>query len=213
MQENNRGEKKFDDAAASWDSQPERVKLAQAVAGAIAERLPPDSQQMDALEFGCGTGLVGLELVSYLKSLTAVDTSKGMLEELSNKVREMGLTAVSVREIDLSNHNLEGKFDLIFSSMTLHHVDDIETILKQFADHLNPGGYLAIADLDKEDGSFHPPDAPGVKHHGLERDYLGDLLTRLGFSGINFETVFQFTKEQKEGIANYPVFLLTAQKK
>ncbi|MFW5906300.1 MAG: class I SAM-dependent DNA methyltransferase, partial [Desulfobia sp.] len=180
---------------------------------AIAERLPLDSQQMDALEFGCGTGLVGLELVSYLKSLTAVDTSRGMLEELGKKVREMGLAAVSVREIDLSKYNLEGKFDLIFSSMTLHHVDNIETILKQFDGHLYAGGYLAIADLDKEDGSFHPPDAPGVKHYGLERDYLRDLLTRLGFSEINFETVFQFTKEQKEKLANYPVFLLTARKK
>ena len=49
----------------------------------------------------------------------------------------------------------EGSFDLIYTLMVLHHVGDVETIIRKFRGLLNPGGYLAIADLYSEDGSFH----------------------------------------------------------
>ena len=48
-----------------------------------------------------------------------------------------------------------GKFDLIFTQMVLHHVSDIETIINRLSQLLNPGGYLAVADLYEEDGSFY----------------------------------------------------------
>ncbi|MFO7761804.1 MAG: class I SAM-dependent DNA methyltransferase [Thermodesulfobacteriota bacterium] len=205
-------ENKFDKAAGQWDSKPKRVQLAQAVAEAIIKQLPLNPE-IKALDFGCGTGLVGLELVSYLKSLTAVDTSRGMLAELDSKVREKELKTVSIREVDLLVKNLGEKFNLIFSSMTLHHIDNIEEILKQFYDHLYPGGYLAIADLEKEDGNFHSPDAVGVKHHGFDRNHFSDLLLTTGFSEINFRTVFEFDKEKEGRPVSYPVFLMTARKK
>ena len=47
----------FDKQAATWDENPGRVKLAEDVAGAVAQQvaLLPD---MDGLDFGCGTGLL-----------------------------------------------------------------------------------------------------------------------------------------------------------
>jgi 2-polyprenyl-3-methyl-5-hydroxy-6-metoxy-1,4-benzoquinol methylase len=48
------------------------------------------------------------------------------------------------------------QFDLIMSAMALHHVKDTSTLINSFYEHLKPGAKAALADLDKEDGSFHP---------------------------------------------------------
>jgi len=64
--------------------------------------------------------------------------------------------------------------------MTLHHIKDVRGLLKRFHHALLPGGYIAIADLDKEDGRFHD-NHDGVFHHGFDRDELGLLFAEAGF--------------------------------
>jgi len=66
---------RFDRAAAEWDANPARVALARAVAEAIRKAVPlrPD---MNVLDFGAGTGLVTLGLLSSVGRLTAVDASR-----------------------------------------------------------------------------------------------------------------------------------------
>jgi len=39
--------------------------------------------------------------------------------------------------------------------MTLHHIKNISPLLKQFCSVLYPSGFLAIADLDLDNGQFH----------------------------------------------------------
>jgi len=39
-----------------------------------------------------------------------------------------------------------------------HHVRDIGAMFRRFHEMVNPEGFIAIADLDKEDGSFHTED-------------------------------------------------------
>jgi ubiquinone/menaquinone biosynthesis C-methylase UbiE len=200
----------FDKAAREWDQKKRRVELAGSIAGHIA--LLPLHKEMTALEYGCGTGLVGLALAPRLGSLTAMDTSTGMLDVLARKVQEMGLTNVTPLCLDLTIDSCEMRFDLIFSAMTLHHIDETELILRKFYDLLNIGGYLAIADLDREDGTFHAADA-GEKHHGFGREALADSLVHLGFSTPDFTTVHTISKVSDKGVSrDYPVFLLTAQK-
>ncbi len=200
----------FDTSASEWDQKLRRVELAKAIAENIA--LLPLTATMTAMEYGCGTGLVGLALAPRLLSLTAVDTSTGMLAVLEQKIKEAGLTNVISRLLDLSVDDCADHFDLIFSAMTLHHIDDTESILKKMAGLLNGNGYLAIADLDSEDGSFHSPGA-GEKHNGFDRTTLAETVRELGFSSITLRTVHTVTKTGKNGTPrDYPVFLLTAQK-
>lgn len=52
--------KKFDRAAADWDKKSRRIMLAEKVSTAIGKL--PLTRAMDAMEYGCGTGLVGLAL-------------------------------------------------------------------------------------------------------------------------------------------------------
>jgi ubiquinone/menaquinone biosynthesis C-methylase UbiE len=200
----------FDKAAAEWDQKQRRVELAKAITENIA--LLPLNQEMRALEYGCGTGLVGLALAPRLGSLTAMDTSTGMLDILAGKIQESGVTNVTPLYLDLTVDTCIQRFDLIFSAMTLHHIENTELILQKFYQLLEDGGYLAIADLDSEDGSFHAPGA-GEKHHGFSRETLSEKLLKLGFSSLNFKTVHTVTKMDEGGDNRvYPVFLLTAQK-
>jgi len=64
----------FDKEAAKWDENPGRVKLANEVADSIIREAAP-SAGMDALDFGCGTGLVTLRIQPLVGSITGADSS------------------------------------------------------------------------------------------------------------------------------------------
>ena len=202
----------FDKAAATWDEKPRRVQLAKNIASAI-EKAVPLHQQMKVLEIGCGTGLISTQLAQNVGSVLATDSSAGMLEVLENKIKVLGIKNISTKNVDLTDDDtsLSGKtFHLIVSSMTLHHIFDTVTLLKRCRDLLAPDGVLAIADLDKEDGSFHG-DMAGVKHHGFDTTELGRLVLQTGFKDVHFATVHVITKEEEQGgKRHYPVFLMTA---
>jgi len=97
--------------------------------------------------------------------------------------------------------------------MTLHHISDTQLILSKFYELLNPGGYLCVADLDKEDGSFHGHDVDDV-HKGFDRKQLASLAEELGFTKINFSTAYKMEQEVNENGETklFPIFLMVAQK-
>jgi len=199
------GTGRFDQAAATWDGEERRVRLAQGVTEAIVRlcALPAD---LDVLDFGCGTGLVSLALRPLVRSVTGVDTSRGMLDVLEKKVSERALDGVHAVFVSPDSPlAVPGRFDLIVSSMALHHVADLPPLFTRFREHLNPGGRIALADLDPEDGTFHE-DATGVVHLGFERGAFGALLGAAGFVDVKVETATVTRKAERA----YPVFLATA---
>lgn len=208
----NKNKTDFDQKAAAWDENPMRVKLAYDVADAIIREIRP-TQDMDALDYGCGTGLVTLRLQPFVKSITGADSSKRMLEVLLGKVKNQGLKNVHTQFVDFEQGGkVEGKFHLVASSMTLHHVRDPDGLLKQLYDLLAPEGYLGIADLDKEDGAFHD-DNTGVLHLGFERADLKGLLEKAGFREIRDITAATVVKETGDKVRReFPVFLIVARK-
>ncbi len=79
----------------------------------------------------------------HLGQIVAADSSQGMLDVLEQKVQSRGIDAISTRLIDLTVRDcLEGKFDLVFSSMTMHHVCDVAALITTFVRALKPGGWL-----------------------------------------------------------------------
>lgn len=117
-------------------------------------------------------------------------------------------------KLDLTSDPLPNEhFDLVYTMMTLHHIPDTQHILNQFYELLNHGGYLCVADLDKEDGSFHGHDVDDV-HKGFDRKELADLAEKLGFTSINFTTAYKMEKEvDNQGKTElFPIFLMVAKK-
>jgi len=205
-------ENRFDSASADWDKESRRVELAEAISSRIA--LLPLHKEMCAMEYGCGTGLVGLNLAHRLASLVAADSSSGMLDALRAKISAQGIRNVFPRLIDLHHDDCGQDFDLIFSAMTLHHLADVDFILMRFFQCLKPGGILALADLDEEDGSFHQDNPEGVMHNGFDREKLAGDLEKTGFTSVQANIVHTIWRKGSNGDERpFPVFLMTAIKK
>ncbi|WP_048198665.1 class I SAM-dependent methyltransferase [Methanocella arvoryzae] len=202
----------FNKAAAKWDEEPRRVKLAGDVARAISEevRLTPD---MDVLDFGCGTGLLSLNLLPSVRSVTGVDSAQGMLSVLNSKIEALDLSNVRTMHIDIDKGDrLEGSYNLVTSSMTLHHVKDIKPLLDRFYRILVPAGYLCIADLDLDGGRFHE-DSTGVFHNGFDRKELRQLLVDAGFEDVRDRTAASMTKQVAGGEkGEFTIFLVVGRK-
>jgi 2-polyprenyl-3-methyl-5-hydroxy-6-metoxy-1,4-benzoquinol methylase len=202
----------FDKEAATWDEEPRRVKLAHDVAETVIRevKLTP---VMDALDYGCGTGLVTLRLQPHVRTITGVDSSKGMVGVLQEKVKKQGIRNLRTQLVDFElGDKVEGTFHLIVSSMTLHHVCDPALLFREFHDLLKPGGYLCVADLDTEDGSFHG-DNTGVLHFGFDRAELKEILGKSGFNDVRDTTAATMVKPVA-GLSEktFPVFLLIGRK-
>jgi tRNA (cmo5U34)-methyltransferase len=198
---------RFDQASTTWDQEARRVELARAVTDEIARRIRL-SHAMDVLDFGCGTGLLTLSLQPLVRRVTGADTSSGMLGVLKQKIETQGLANVEAILLDPEALlSLGTRFDLVVSSMALHHVADLATLFKRFHEMLHAGGRIALADLDREDGSFHE-DARVVFHLGFDRGELQSLLAAAGFAGLGASTAVVTRKESRD----YPVFLITGHK-
>jgi 2-polyprenyl-3-methyl-5-hydroxy-6-metoxy-1,4-benzoquinol methylase len=91
--------------------------------------------------------------------------------------------------------------------MVLHHVNDIDNIFRKFYQMINPGGYLAIADLYPEDGSFHGEGFEG--HKGFDTNIMADKLRGYGFGNISARKCFEINKKISEKESRqFDVFLL-----
>jgi ubiquinone/menaquinone biosynthesis C-methylase UbiE len=197
---------RFDEIASQWDSNPMRRQLAIRIAEAITARLQLDPGAR-ALDLGAGTGLVSLMLAPRLREVVATDSSAGMLAEIEKKLAGGGIANVRALRWDADEGDCpESGFDLVFSSMAMHHVRDTAALLARIARALRPGGTVALADLDTEDGLFHG-DVTGVHHKGFDREALRGLLEAAGFEQIEIRDATTMTRPDGR---TYGIFLATA---
>jgi ubiquinone/menaquinone biosynthesis C-methylase UbiE len=204
--------KSFDERAKGWDADPMKVERARMTADAIRKMLPL-SREMSALEYGCGTGLLSFALQSDLGQITLADTSQGMLDVLAEKISASGVDNMRGLRLDLAVDPLPAqRYHITYSLMTLHHIHDVDDILKKFHALLEPSGYLLVADLDAEDGSFHTDGSTDV-HKGFARAALQSQVEAAGFAGVKFETAYVIHKKIGDEQKSFPVFLMSAQKR
>jgi predicted TPR repeat methyltransferase len=196
----------FNEKATDWDADDMVQQLSTAISSEIIKQVSPD-KSMHVMDFGAGTGLICSHIAPLVNKITAVDISQAMLNKLIEKPElkdKVETVCQNIIDEPLKNH-----FDLIVSAMAMHHVEFTEELIQRFSEHSKSGARIALADLDKEDGSFHPADIEGVFHHGFEQEELFTILDNNGFIKINFQTVITVNKDGK----NYPIFLVIATKK
>jgi len=195
----------FEEKAEDWDRREMVRQLSEAIGSAMVEQVPFEAS-MRVMDFGAGTGLITAQIAPRVGQVVAVDTSPAMLEKLAAKPELQDRVETICQ--DILKQPLARTFDAIVSAMAMHHVEDTDRLIESFATYLIPGGWLALADLDTEDGNFHPEDVQGVYHHGFDRDDLTARLARRGFTDIRFTTAHEVHRDGK----TYPVFLMTAKK-
>jgi ubiquinone/menaquinone biosynthesis C-methylase UbiE len=200
----------FDARAATWDDDPIKAARANAVADAIRAEVPL-RPGMRALEYGCGTGLLGFALQPFPGEITLTDVSAGMLAVLAEKIARTGATNMRAARLDLLADPLPAaRYDLVTMLMVLHHIPDTMAILRKLHALLAPGGKLCVADLDPDGGDFHGPGFDG--HDGFDREALGALAQRAGFARVRFRTAYENAKVVRGEARRFPIFLMVADK-
>ncbi len=200
--------------AAKWDQQPERLATARAFLEASA-KLAGKRLEGRVLDFGAGTGLIGLPLAARARRVDFVDTSEGMLEVLRGKIAAQGLanTATHLGELgELDELSLpQGGFDAILTNNALHHVADIPPLLARLAALLAPGGALLVGDVAEEDGSFHAPNL--VPHNGFRPAAVEAMLEAEGLRVAATVQHHTIRKPCHDGVTrDFPQFLILAEK-
>lgn len=187
----------FDAAAAAWDERPGRVELSHRVAETVTRIARPD-RRMRVLDYGCATGLVASLLQESVGEIVAADAAEGMLQKARQRLAA-GTSKFDVLRVDLEREAPDcGVFDLIYSSMTLHHVENTALAACRLAGLLAPGGRLCIIDLDAEDGSFHRG-GEYVPHRGFAREAVRGILEDAGLLELRVETAFIMEREIETG--------------
>ena len=90
----------FDNYAKTWDTD-KRINRAKIIANEISNSIDIN-ENYSAMEFGCGTGLVSFNLYDKFKSITLIDSSKGMIDILNSKINKYevnNMIALSFRYI------------------------------------------------------------------------------------------------------------------
>ncbi|MCK0132095.1 class I SAM-dependent methyltransferase [Flavobacteriaceae bacterium F08102] len=195
----------FAEKAENFDKQASTTQNVGNIGALILKELS-FSSKMSVMDFGSGTGLLLSQIAPFVSEITAVDISASMNGVLRSKMNSINCKLHLV-ELDLTKETLDTKFDAIISSMTMHHIEHVQGLFNKFYSLLNDDGTIAIADLDKEDGSFHSEDT-GVFHHGFNRSEFIQLAKNAGFKDLKIQTASIINKPT----GNYPVFLLTGKK-
>jgi 2-polyprenyl-3-methyl-5-hydroxy-6-metoxy-1,4-benzoquinol methylase len=193
----------FKEKAQDWDVNDMVKGLSSGIGAAIQANVPLNDTML-VMDFGAGTGLITAQIADKVKNVIAVDVSQAMLDKLLAKDELHG--NVQARCQNIMEQPLGKRFDLIVSAMAMHHVKDTDKMVARFAEHLKPGGRIALADLDEEDGTFHPADVQGVYHKGFNREAFRTVLARHAFKDIHFVTAHSVHKGER----TYSVFLVLA---
>ena len=198
---------RFDEAAATWDENPARHERSRALAGELITIIQ-NHELKTGLDFGAATGLLSVYLMDHLERITLVDLSEGMAREARKKIGQLKAANMETLCRDLAAEPLGRQYDILYTLMTLHHIRDVEGALKVFYNHLRPGGYCCIADLDQEDGSFHA-EFPGFDgHNGFDQRELKVLMEKVGFTAVHSHIYYSIEQEGRE----YPLFLMVGRK-
>ena len=203
----------FDDRAATWDDDPDKVARSAEVAAAVRRQLDLSGRPR-TLELGAGTGLLSRALAEDLGPTILADSSTGMVAVARSVIEARGLDDWQAVEVDVDRGDVPaGPFDLVLSQLALHHMADPPAVLRLVHHVLAEGGWLAVADLDRDpDGAFHAEHGDFTGHHGFDRDVLVGWLDDLGFTDVAVTTATTITKEVDGQQRPFELFLATARR-
>jgi len=170
------------------------------IAEAIRQAVPL-RRDMNALDYGCGTGLLLSRLAGRYRQVIGLDLSTEMLEGC-----ERGAGVRLVRGDMAALPFAEGSMAVVFCRSALHHVDDEIAVLHQIARVLEPGGRLILAEPANDNPLARAARAwvkrrPSYgKLHTIDRAFTRAQLRRL-LDAAGFEV----RRERRFGYLAYPL--------
>ena len=201
----------FDERAATWDDDLERMARVRRVAAVVRSVVPLDGHPV-TVELGSGTGMLARCLHDVLGPTTLLDSSPAMVEAASKALAAAGLKDWNAAVADLSEGIPGGPYELVLAQLFLHHVDDVPALLRALRRFVTAEGVVVIADLDHDaDGLYHSTSVDFHGHHGFRRDELRGWLEEAGYRDISFHDAGVANKKVVGGQRlDFPLFLAIA---
>lgn len=145
-------------------------------ASALSSLLPP----LDVVDFGCGTGVLTVELARWARQVIAIDRSDSALSNAKAEAARLGLSNIRFLLADLHELPLpSASVDLVVASQSLHHVDSVERVLAEGARLLRPGGRMVVLELLPHDEEWVRTRI-GHQHLGFNPEELEAAMKRVG---------------------------------
>lgn len=160
-----------------------RVKRAQAVSIEIESYI--GHGPLEVMEFGCGTGLISLNLKNKISEGLLVDISYEKIKELEQKLKDRHISHLQTYTGDILESDINRQFDVIYSSMVMHHIKDFKSVIKKLVSYLKTNGKLIIVDLLPDNGDFHRSHSEFDGYHGFSINEMVDALKEAGLKEVN----------------------------
>ncbi|WP_055668203.1 class I SAM-dependent methyltransferase [Desnuesiella massiliensis] len=175
---------KFEMIADIYDTS-ERIQIAKVSSNAICEYLA-DTKSKNAIDFGCGTGLVGMNLVNDFYSMLFLDISQNMINQINQKISGSNIQNAATLCFDFEKESLlDLHADYIIMAQVLLHINDVELVLSRLYEVLNESGHLLIVDFDKNENIVSD-----MVHNGFDQMALTDIMTKIGCRNIQSKTFY-----------------------
>ena len=169
-----------------------RVKRAHAVSIEIESYM--GHGPLEVMEFGCKTGLISLNLKNKISEGLLVDSSAENIKELEQKLRDRHLSHLQTYTGDILESDIDRQFDVIYSSMVMHHIKDFKAVIKKLVSYLKNNGKLIIVDLLPDSGEFHRHHLEFDGHHGFT---INEMVAALKEAGLKEVTGRKFYSRYK----------------
>ena len=195
---------KFEMIAKIYDT-PERVQIAKISSETIREYLV-DSKSKNVIDFGCGTGLVGMDLLNDFQSILFLDSSQKMINQVRQKISRFSIENADTLCFDFEKDILTDLHaDYIFMAQVLLHIKEFKLVLLKLYDVLNPGGHLIIIDFNRNDEID-----TDMVHSGFDQEMLTDIMLDIGYKNVQSKTFYYGYKIFMNH--NASLFILDSQK-
>ncbi|MED1793185.1 class I SAM-dependent methyltransferase [Brevibacillus nitrificans] len=179
---------KFEMIANTYDT-AERIHMAKVSSDAIRDYVL-DAKKKNAIDFGCGTGLVGMNLLHEFQSMLFLDTSQNMIDQINQKISASHLQNVATLCFDFEKEEISDlRADYIFMAQVLLHIKDVEFVLSRLFDVLKEGGHLLIVDFDKNEKVVSD-----LVHNGFHQEELAEMMSKIGYKKIQSKTFYSGSK-------------------
>ncbi|HVO30785.1 MAG TPA: metalloregulator ArsR/SmtB family transcription factor [bacterium] len=153
---------------------------------ALGSLLPP----LDAADFGCGSGILSIELARWARSVVAIDSNAQVLAKARARAEGAGdglARRIKFQRDDLQALSLKAAtLDLVVISQSLHHVEHPEKVVREAARVLRPGGQLVLIELLPHRQEW-VTQRLGHRHLGFEPDVVRGWIKAAGFSVLSVD--------------------------
>ncbi len=106
-------------------------------------RIAPEDSVLD---IGCGEGTITRKIAKKAKSVTGIDKSELMLEELNKNAEDEGLSNIKTIQMDINDLSYEtiGDYDIVLASRCLNGIANIKNTILTLNEIANKYVYITV---------------------------------------------------------------------